>query len=69
MWYTLSGRSVFFTKSQSVLEIYNSREFAEALNKAGGKASVFELPSFEGHIGGLTDIMKAGTTIKSFLDE
>jgi homoserine O-acetyltransferase len=48
---------------------YNSRQFAEALNKAGGSASFFELPSWEGHIGGLVDIIKAGTTIKSFLDE
>ena len=48
---------------------YNSREFAEALNKAGGNASFFELPTWEGHIGGLTDIIKAGTTIKSFLAE
>lgn len=57
------------SSSDILIYPYNSREFAEALNKAGGKASVFELPSFEGHIGGLTDIMKAGTTIKSFLDE
>ena len=48
---------------------YNSREFAESLNKAGGSASLFELPTLEGHIGGITDIIKAGTTIKSFLDQ
>ncbi len=48
---------------------YYSREFTEALNKAGGSASLFELPSLEGHIGGLTDIVKAEARIKSFLAE
>lgn len=48
---------------------YYSREFTEALNKAGGSASLFELPSLEGHIGGLTDIVKADARIKSFLSE
>ncbi len=48
---------------------YYSRELTEALNKAGGSASLFELPSLEGHIGGLTDIVKAQARIKSFLAE
>ncbi len=48
---------------------YNSRDFVEALNKAGGNASLFEIPTWEGHIGGLTDIQKAGVKIKSFLAE
>jgi homoserine O-acetyltransferase len=48
---------------------YNSRDFVEALNKAGGNASLFEIPTWEGHIGGLTDIQKAGIKIKSFLAE
>jgi homoserine O-acetyltransferase/O-succinyltransferase len=57
------------SQTDTLIYPYNSREFAEALNKAGGNATLFELPTWEGHIGGLTDIMKAGTTIKSFLDE
>ena len=57
------------SQTDTLIYPYNSREFAEALNKAGGSAILFELPTWEGHIGGLTDIMKAGTTIKSFLDE
>ncbi|MGZ6250403.1 MAG: E22 family MetX-like putative esterase, partial [Syntrophales bacterium] len=48
---------------------YYSQEFTGALNKAGGSASLFELPSLEGHIGGLTDIVKADARIKSFLTE
>jgi homoserine O-acetyltransferase len=48
---------------------YNSRDFVEALKKAGGNASLFEIPTWEGHIGGLTDIQKAGIKIKSFLAE
>lgn len=62
---------VLLVPSQTDILIYpyNSREFAEALNKAGGNASFFEIPTWEGHIGGLIDILKAGTTIKSFLGE
>ncbi len=48
---------------------YNSQEFVEALSKAGGKASLFEIQTKEGHIGGITDIQKAGDRIKFFLDE
>ncbi len=48
---------------------YNSQEFVEALNKAGGKASLFEIQTKEGHIGGITEIMKAGERIRSFLTE
>lgn len=48
---------------------YNSQEFLEAFNKAGGSASLFELQSKDSHIGGLTDILKAGEKIKSFLAE
>jgi homoserine O-acetyltransferase len=46
-----------------------SQEFVEALNKAGGKASLFEIQTKDGHIGGLTEIMKAGERIRSFLTE
>jgi homoserine O-acetyltransferase/O-succinyltransferase len=47
---------------------YNSRQFVEALNKTGGNASLFEIPSWEGHLGGLSaDILKATIEIKAFL--
>ena len=46
---------------------YNSTEFVSALNKAGGQGSVYELPSLEGHIGGITEIAKAESKIKEFL--
>jgi homoserine acetyltransferase len=46
---------------------YNSQEFVEAVNNAGENASLFEVQTKDGHIGGLTDILKAGERIKSFL--
>lgn len=48
---------------------YNSKEFVDALNKAGGNASYFEIQSLQGHLGGILDITKAGERIKSFLKE
>ena len=48
---------------------YYSREFVEDLNRAGGSALLYELPSTEGHLGGLLDIRKAGATIRAFLVE
>jgi len=47
---------------------YNVRQFVEAVNKAGGRASVFEIPSWEGHMGGIAaDILKAEIDIRAFL--
>ncbi|HUH64916.1 MAG TPA: homoserine O-acetyltransferase [Syntrophales bacterium] len=57
------------SKTDILIYPYNSAEFAEALNKAGGDASLFEIPTFEGHIGGISDIQKAGSTIKAFLEK
>ncbi len=39
----------------------------EALNKIGGKAFLFEIQTKEGHIGGITEITKAGERIGAFL--
>jgi homoserine O-acetyltransferase len=48
---------------------HNAKEFVDALNKMGGKASLFEIQTKEGHIGGITEITKAGEKIKAFLAE
>lgn len=48
---------------------HNAKEFVEALNKVGGKAFLFEIQTKEGHIGGITEIMKAGERIRTFLAE
>lgn len=48
---------------------HNAKEFVEALNKVGGKAFLFEIQTKEGHIGGITEISKAGERIKAFLAE
>lgn len=47
---------------------YHSRQFVEAVNKAGGKASVFEIPSWQGHTGSiLGDMAKVEIEIRAFL--
>ena len=48
---------------------HNAKEFVEALNKVGGKASLFEIQTKEGHIGGITEIAKAGERIRAFWAE
>jgi homoserine O-acetyltransferase len=48
---------------------HNAKEFVDALNKVGGKASLFEIQTREGHIGGITEITKAGERIGAFLTE
>ncbi len=48
---------------------HNAKEFVDALNNVGGKALLFEIQTKEGHIGGITEITKAGERIKAFLAE
>lgn len=48
---------------------HNAKEFVDSLNKVGGKASLFEIQTREGHIGGITEIAKAGERIRAFLAE
>lgn len=62
---------ILMIPSQTDVLIYPhySREFVDDLNKAGGNGSLFELPTNEGHIGGILDIAKAGDRIRSFLSE
>jgi homoserine O-acetyltransferase len=48
---------------------HNAKEFVDALNKMGGKASLFEIQTKEGHIGGIIEITKAGDRIKAFMAE
>ena len=66
----IKGKVLMIPSNTDIL-IYphNAKEFVDALNKMGGQASLFEIQTKEGHIGGITEITKAGEKIKAFLAE
>ena len=66
----IKARILMIPSSTDILiYAYNSSEFVPALNKSGGQGALYELPTMEGHIGGITEIAKAESKIKEFLEK